>query len=341
MGCSELVDNQNCLVALFSKDRPDRLLKTLPHLKNIPYNVVLIDDSSSIDNRVAIRKLCHEFNLKYHGITEQHECIRQIEAATLGKFITRLGDKAWSLGYNRNYSIIFGLFSGARKLIFMDDDVLVNPELFGTVFEALSKQPFVGVEITLMPDHSVLGHLYRAGGELLPQYVSGTFLGVDLERVSHYFLNIYNEDWIWLFLQNDGKPIPKIGTVKQLQYGPFENWESKILFQEYGEILWNGLHYSTVPLKRDSLLTPGFWDNILDIRRKEIKSVDSLALPDHLKATAKVIQKTLFDFHRTLSSKGFAQTFQHYFELLDKWRSLLSNAKSRKIATPTKVGIVS
>lgn len=332
MSQTKLQNNKRHVIIIFSKDRPDRLKKTLPNLRTTPYDVYLIDDSASLENQITIRRFCNEFCIKYHGTIEQEKVIKQLNANLLKKFVGRLGKKEWSLGHNRNYALIYGLLLGARKIIFMDDDVIVKPLLLEQVFKALSKIPFVGVQITLMSDHSVVGHIYREGGDILPQYVSGTFLGIDLKKVKHYFLNTYNEDWIWLFLENNGMKVPKISSVKQLKYDPFKNWESKIYFQEMGEILWDGLFYHSSPIMKSNLISSDYWDDILKIRMQEISSIANFNLPDHLKIAVNAIQKSLFGLHKTLSPDIFANQFKSYFELLDDWQSLLISLRGSIIA---------
>lgn len=316
------------IITIFSNDRPDRVHKILPHLETMLYEVHLIDDSASKENQIAIRMLCNNFNVNYHGVVEQQRVIEEINSPLIQKFVTRLGKKEWSLGYNRNYAIIYGLFLGIEKIIFMDDDVIVKPQLLESVFDTLSKVPFVGTKITLMPDDSVIGHIYRAGGKLLPQYVSGTFLGINLQSVRHYFLNIYNEDWIWLFLENNGKNVNTISFVKQLRYDPFKDWKSKIFFQEFGEIVWDGLFYSPTANRKSKLVQPTYWENALKIRMQELEYTSNLNLPDHLKSTADAILKNLFEFHLRIVPDIFARKFQSYFQLLDDWQSLLTCLRS-------------
>lgn len=329
---NEFRNDERHVILVFSKDRPDRLQRTLPNLGATPYNVCLIDDSASSENQVTIRRLCNQYHIIYHGIIEQEKMIEQLNPDLRKKFVCNLGQKGWSLGYNRNYALLYGLFSGARKIILMDDDVLIEPPLLEKIFRALSSIPFVGVEIRLMPDDSIVGHIYRAGGDILPQYVSGTFLGIDLEKVRHYFLNVYNEDWIWLFLENNGGEVTKIGSVKQLKYDPFRDWESRIYFQEIGEILWNGLCYHPPPIKISNLIRPDYWNSILRIRMQELNSTVNLELPDDLNMTADAIRKKLSYFHRTLLPEIFANEFRNYFDLLDDWWSLLMSLGRDRMA---------
>lgn len=329
---AQFSNDEQQVILVFSKDRPDRLQRTLPNLRTTTYTVYLIDDSVSSKNQTTIRRLCTEFGIEYHGIIEQEKVIEQLNPNVLKKFVRHLGQKAWSLGYNRNYAVLYGLLLGVRKIILMDDDVLVEPPLLGKVFRALSSIPFVGVEITLMADHSIVGHIYRAGGDILPQYVSGTFLGIDLEKVRHYFINVYNEDWIWLFLENNGEKVAKIGSVKQLKYDPFRGWKSRIYFQEIGEILWDGLCYHSPPFKISNLTKSDYWNNILTIRLRELNSMANLEFPDDFRNTADAIRKRLFCFHRWLSPETFANEFRSYFDLLDDWRTLLKSLRSNRIA---------
>lgn len=327
-----LVPN-HCLI-VFSKDRPDRLLQTLSYLNGLSYPIYLIDDSMESINREVICKLCNDLNIKYHGQYEQKEIINSIGSMSITDFTGVLGQQKWNLGLNRNYAIIYSLFLGYDKVIFMDDDVICDHRIIDDIITNLEIYPFVGSEITNMPDHSIIGHIYRACGNLLPQYVSGTFLGIDLSKIAHYFLNEYNEDWIWLFLENNGQYIHKIGQVKQLKFNPLQDWKSKILFQEVGEILWDGLYYFQPP-KRSDLITTDFWVDVLEIRKKEIKEISSFILPDQISSMAIAMQDYVLQFHKNLLPSFFAGIFYNYFNKVEEWQYVVSSVKN--IAGQTQV----
>lgn len=316
-------------ILVFSKDRPDRLMKTMPSLIKVAYPIHLIDDSVSIENREEIRNLCKQFSIKYHGRQEQKIVIDSLNVTYAQKFIGRLGNNKWNLGRNRNYGIIYSILSGYKKVIFMDDDVVCNNETIDNVFIKLSECSFVGATIFGMPDHSIVGHIYRACGSLLPQYVSSTFIGIDLYKVKQYFINKYNEDWIWLFLENYGQDVPKIGSVTQLTFDPFVNWKSKIEFQEFGEILWNGLHYNK-PFNINKLTNADHWGNILQVRKEEINRISTFSLPYNLKNNIFSIKAYLLKKHKDYSGKSFAKIFEYYFSELENWRRIVSIAKKTK-----------
>ncbi len=317
-------DSNKHLVFIFSKDRPDRLNTTLPKVQSTIYPVILLDDSCVTANKIQIREACNKFNIHYHGVAEQKQLIEKINIPYVDCFISQLGKSGWSLGYNRNYALIYGSLLGAEKILFMDDDIVVeNPKQIEDVFKNLNEYQFIGTKISLMPDDSILGHIYSTGGESLPRYTSGGFLGINTKNIRHYFLNTYNEDCIWLFLENHGAYIKTIGSVTQLVFDPFLDWRAKLIFQEFGEVLWTGILHSLPTLHKQALLDSNFWEQVFEIRVNEIKHISKLSLNNSFKGMAFQIRDMLLAYHQILSSNEFTEQFKNYFEHLDRWRSIL------------------
>ncbi len=237
--------NLEKVIWVFTKDRVDRLEKTLPKLPTDRYLFILLDDSKYVKNQYKTKELCKSYNLKYHGKFEQIQIIRSLNISSLNRYIRSLGENRWSLGYNRNYALFCSVCMGFKYIIFLDDDIIISTEeLLKDIFTNLLTNKFVSSEINEMPDHSILGHIYSAGNQRLHTFSSAGCLGMRLNCISNYFINIYNEDWIWLFLENDRKPAKIFGSVRQMKYNPFKNWVDKIVFQEFGEIIMEGLFNS-------------------------------------------------------------------------------------------------
>src|ERR1051326_8970726 len=124
----------------------------------------------------------------------------------------------------------------------MDDDVLVRSSAnVQAIFQQLEDSRFAAANIELMPDNSIVGHIYQQAGIIHARYASGTFLGIRLHEITHFFLNKYNEDWIWLSLENSGREVPHPVAVDQMRFNPFYDLDERVTFQEEGEILWDGV----------------------------------------------------------------------------------------------------
>jgi glycosyltransferase involved in cell wall biosynthesis len=313
------------IIVIFSKDRPDRLNLALPQLPAWPRPPILLDDSVSVSNQAKIKWLGRKFGLVYHGRNEQQMVLDQVPLPYVKKFVATLGKNQWSLGFNRNYALIYSLLTGAKRVLFMDDDIIItHPNQLKSLMNALLTAPFIGAEIDLMPDYSTLGHIYKIGGSSLPGYTSGGFLGINLTTLNHFFLNSYNEDWIWLFLQNEGRSVDKVGAVNQLIFNPFHQWETTASFQEFGEVLWKGV-LNSPPTDRDLfLMDRSFWREILKIRIQELRQIEDLSFPDSFRQLAYQIRDFILDLHRHLLPERFAQEFVQYYHRLEEWRGLVS-----------------
>lgn len=328
IGCNCIPESR--IVVIFSKNRPDRLQRILPSLPTKDHPFVLIDDSTNKEIQTSIRSLCHSFSIEYHGIEEQKGILDSLHIPELHTFTTPLGQKQWSLGYNRNYALLYGLYMRMTHIIFMDDDIILPSSKFlNDIFRALSKERLISATIAGMPDDSIVGHIYREAGRILHNYTSGTFLGINLDSINHYFMNIYNEDWIWLMLENNSKPVETMGCVCQLPYDPLEDWENKIIFQEHGEILMEGvLHSNLIGNCRDKLEDSAFWSSVINKRYNDVTWIPSLALPLELKITADTIAEKLAILHKTISPKEYSERFRQYFLHMPQWKKFCNILRS-------------
>ena len=329
------------IVTVFTKDRLDRSERTFTQWRNSPYPVFVLDDSHSETNRARNLIIARENGLIYHGPSEQQKFLSQMGMTDLFQFTGRLGNKTWNLGNNRNYALILTVATGHRFVILCDDDVLVDRITLLRVGRDLeSGGGFVGAQITGMLDDSIVGHLYRQAGRIVePQYTSGTFLGVDSSAVSLPFANFYNEDWIWLCIENQGHNVEQTYCVEQLYYDPFFDWKERVFFQEEGEILWEGVYEAVSKSCTNDLSSVAFWIDVIKQRRSRIKSLISLILPERTKNIAVEIQQTLLNHLDKLDSQHFSNTINTYLHSADNWRRLYRKAKRIGSSTHTQVDI--
>ena len=184
------------------------------------------------------------------------------------------------MGYTRNYAIILAKVLGFERVLFMDDDIIIedNSPVY-EMFDLLNNADFVSAEIKGMPDLSVVDFIMQKVGLEPYRFMSGGFLAFNLNSVAEYFLNYYNEDWIWLFMHRPEAKLVKYGEVYQLPYDPFENAIEKALHQEFGEILVEGVkRYIEIENKSNTLLlNKDFWDEIVKMRANLIKDIMHLS----------------------------------------------------------------
>jgi hypothetical protein len=316
------------IVTVFTKDRIDRSERTFSRWKNSPYPVFVLDDSHSDTIRARNLLLARENGLAYHGAYEQENFLLHMDMPELLRFTGRLGKGTWNLGNNRNYALLLAVATGYRFVIFSDDDVIVDRSTLLQIGKQLQLRSFVGTQIVGMPDHSIVGHLYKHARRIIqPQYTSGTFLGVDSAAVSLPLPNFYNEDWIWLCLENRGCPVEQINSLEQLYYDPFSKWKEKVFFQEEGEILWEGVYLAPSESCVNELSSTRFWTDAINRRRSRIGLLSSLPLPKTTKKLALEIQETLLNYLDSVDSQYLAEKMDLYLHSADDWRNLYDEVR--------------
>lgn len=265
--------NDKKLIFIFTRDRPLVLEYTLSRLKNIIYSVCIVDDSFHESNQNTNRELLkHTPNGIYYGKNEYNDSAISYNLASngLNSVYRQLGNKEWNLGYARNYALLLSQIHNANKVLFIDDDIVITKEeIINNSFGLLEQYNFVGTSIGGMLDDSLLGYISTDLGLIdnNERTLSGGFLAFNRKIIRFPFLNIYNEDWIWLFLHTDDEKFLQKECVIQNNTDPFIGYENKILFQEYGEIFINGILMAKKKSNFELMSSKPFWENVIQERK--------------------------------------------------------------------------
>lgn len=320
----KLRSNESCII-LFIKDRPQLLSQTVKDLLDVGMDIIALDDSRSAETKAAVRKQCRADNLCYHSKDKQAIFLESLKRfiVNVDGFVKPLGKGGWNLGFSRNYALILCKACGYKRVLFVDDDIVVkNAEFIETIIKRLDRADFVGARVRGMPDDSMIGHLMRMCGGETYEFLSGGFLGFNLEAVTEHFLNHYNEDRIWLYLHAPICKLATYGEVQQVQYNLFEDAAAKALRQEFGEILAEGAEEASKQNDLDLLVDEDFWREILYMRLAYIKSLDKLCMGKKVEEVARNVCKVLTKYYSRVSPDTFVKVYVKYLETRCKWRSI-------------------
>lgn len=327
------MNNEKCVI-MFTKNRPETLSKSLPSLINAELSVIVLDDSTNKETQLIIDSISKKGkNIHYHGRQEQMELIQKV--AKLGSdpnyFIKPLGINGWNLGYVRNYAIIQAKALGFKQILFMDDDIIIKENnIIQDMMRYLVNADFVGAKISGMPDDSIVGHVMRKLGMHPYEFLSCGFLAFNLDSVSEFFLNYYNEDWIWLFLHKPKAKLVKYREVYQLPYNPFENAAEKALQQEFGEILVEGVKYIIETDKDSSLLiNKNTWNLVVKRRIKMIKEIIMRSERNDFQ-TGITIGNELLELIQNMKVEDFINLFTGYFNGREAWLDIIGSLNGSK-----------
>ncbi|WP_295232989.1 hypothetical protein [Sediminibacterium sp.] len=305
--------NSDQAIFIFTKDRPLVLKKTLEHLREITLPIFLIDDSLFAESNLANQSLLTA-NQFYLGVEEYRSFLyrMQVDPVKFSFLLRSPGRAEWNLGYMRNFAMLYARHKKIERILFMDDDIMVtNLENINTTLAWLDTYKLVGAEITGLVDDSILGHIATDLNIHNIRTLSGGFMAFNPSKTPHYFLNNYNEDWIWIFLNAVPHEIFMTGVVSQEFSDPMDNWEQKIFFQEFGEIALDGiLELYECENKEEILQDSVFWERIVKERIEYIQLLYGLAekVGNDKYTTILVLLRKDFAF-----AESFTKLFIEYF----------------------------
>ncbi|MGI8582350.1 MAG: hypothetical protein ACR2KX_09135 [Chitinophagaceae bacterium] len=306
--------HKNSTIFIFTRDRPEILRKALTSIQENELPKYVIDDSINSKNQEKVLDLCNgRRNCTYLGKKQFNQFILQnnIVFPKYSFLLREPGNPKWNLGFVRNFALLYSKTIRASRVLFMDDDIEVpNLNLIDELFNALNDYEFVGANIMGLIDDSVIGHIATELGVINERMLSGGFVLFTSEMVQNYFLNNYNEDWIWLFLQLKGKKYLQTGEVFQELSNPFSNYQNKLIFQEYGEIALDGILDLYKEGSFDSLTQFMFWERMLKEREEYLDILNQKA-----KGKKKLIEIIEWIKKDSMNFKAgiFTELFEKYF----------------------------
>lgn len=306
------------IIFIFTKDSPDQLKVSLNHLTNLSIRLFIIDDSFQKLNQAKNKELSSTYsNVLYYGKNEFDETVKTsvIDLNENGLVFRQLGNNEWNLGYARNFALLISKINNANKVLFLDDDIIIpNTEIVFNTFKLLDQYDFVGANIIGMIDDSIMGHISN-DLELIDtdeRTLSGGFLAFNFKKIKHPFINVYNEDWIWLFFHSNETKFLQSEGVFQNDYNPYLGYKEKILFQEIGEIIITGILSLNRYDSRTFTSSDVFWINIIKERRNYLIELYEIAVN---LANNEIIEmiNLVINYLDKINSQFFLELFLDYF----------------------------
>lgn len=280
----------------------------------------------------------HSDQIIYHGSYEQRQIIAYIQNVCnidLAPFVpSKLNISGWNLGFVRNYALIYSKLMNFKKVLFIDDDIIVpSDKLIHAIFDLLSSYNIVGANISGLPDYSIIEYLIAKLG-IKPSHpdniVSGGFMAFNLDEVSsEFFINIYNEDWIWQIMHCNLKST-KYGEVYQIPTNIFNNYNrilGKARWQSIGEIAVDGLLLAKKEdcIDWNRLFNQRFWRQVIELNSKELEKTLLLTRnnTESLNKLEYDLLKKVIQYYKQIKPYLFINIFRKYNILRNNWLILL------------------
>lgn len=179
----------------------------------------------------------------------------------------------WDLPLKRNYILWYSMKRAYKHVLLIDDDIRqLEPNVLRTGSNCLKDYVLSGCFVEEYPDISIVGHLERNSGLQIHTFLSGSFLFIRIADTHGFFPNIYNEDWLFMLHHVKERSICSFGSISQLPYNPFRD-ARKASFQEFGEIIAEGLYALINANQYECRYEHQMWSNIIDERRDSLASL--------------------------------------------------------------------
>ncbi|MCT2581539.1 hypothetical protein [Actinophytocola gossypii] len=173
----------------------------------------------------------------------------------------------------RNLGLLIAHLMDWRRIVFLDDDIIVPRAADLKVAAGLTdRHDVVGLNIGGYPDNSVVCHAYREAGGPQSTFLGGGALAVGADALDSFFPNIYNEDWFFLLGESGLRPTALTGHAVQQPYDPFAHWQ-RARYEELGDLLAEGLFALLEDGKTPRHATYSFWRGFLVRRFRFINDV--------------------------------------------------------------------
>lgn len=307
--------NNKLGVFLFTKDRPAVFGQTLKNIMRANHRIFIIDDSLHKSNQTKNEEITNKNGCSYLGIKAFQDFMSsyKLDPDIASFLLNRPGVPEWNLGYMRNFALLYAKSLKLEIILFMDDDITVTDKnLINELFGLTNLYHFTGAHISGMVDDSILGHIATALNKPSERTLSGGFMAFCPTKVQHYFLNFYNEDWIWLFLHYAPNDSIQTGEVFQAISDPLKSYKRNGVFQEFGERLLEAVMVSCHQGEHALLASEDFWSSIVKERNNYLTELraDAARLGRHdFIMVIDFIEKKAND----IDAKILHHIFQNYF----------------------------
>ena len=196
--------------------------------------------------------------------------IRNLKTFKSAKYYHNYDINSWDLPAKRNFALIHSIQHGFKKILLIDDDIEgISKNIIIKGISSLESNDVSGCLVKYFPDTSVIGHIEQKYGEPYYPFLSGNFLFIKSDNIKSYFPLIYNEDWLFMIPYILKKKIPAIDLIYQKEYNPYEDI-SRIKFQEFGEVIAEGLFELIYRQKYDDRYKERFWNEYLAYRKSYV-----------------------------------------------------------------------
>lgn len=226
------------------------------------YLMALCSHDASASRVVGLARRCGADALAI----EMPTMLQPVPFRTTQMLVATPFDHRTDIGAKRNIGLLMAGALGWRRIVFLDDDIVVKADHLVAAAALLDRFHAVGLTDVGYPDNSVVCHAYRLTGGRQESFVGAGALAVAPLAIEAFFPRVYNEDWLFLLNGVQRRLVATMGTVEQEEYNPFAR-ARRARAEEFGDCLAEGLYWLLDEGGTTDDADLGYWSGFLHRRR--------------------------------------------------------------------------
>jgi hypothetical protein len=228
----------------------------------------------------AAQELIHSAGISGLGVDiPTHYTHPLVSGFATADFADAIAHRHSDLSLKRNLGVLIARLAGWQKIFFLDDDIgSLSASALHEAAASLDQHDLAGFIAGEYPDNSVIRHAERLSGTEPGRHLSGSALAVNVAQAKGFFPDIYNEDWLFMY-DNEDKAV-EVGYVAQQPYDPFRS-PRRAVSEEFGDVIAEGLLALNTGGLAAIAASESDWQAVLYRRRLLITDIRSrlVALP--------------------------------------------------------------
>ena len=263
-------DQKSCFDAVFipTKNNNVKIESLLKHLQELDIAKKIFVISTSVEDVPQQQS--------------QNVAVLYSEFVSFLKEYNNVESAEWDLPLKRNFAISFSKQNSFEKILLLDDDVRFNDKNTAlSLCNALEKYWISSCYSIGEIDTSLIGAITNEDDK----FFSGNCLGINVEKITPFFSEIYNEDYLAILPAIINHKAILAGRITQLTR-EITDYRKIAHFQEFGELITDDIyehislnksHYSHIADLKAKLCDLSYWERVIKDRTTYLTKLDDFA----------------------------------------------------------------
>ncbi|WP_037070320.1 MBL fold metallo-hydrolase, partial [Pseudonocardia acaciae] len=236
----------------------------------------------------------------------------------------------------RNIGLLLAKMLDWKKIVFLDDDIVVHPDQLDALGAALDRESVAGLSVTYSRDYSVSGRIlrrYEVRSDLEFFNFSGGAMGVAVDADHGFFAEVGGEDILFALDAYHRHSLTFAGTALQYSFGDGD--PARAAAEEFGDVLADEAFRSSRGYRdgsssfwadgamADVLGHSSYWAGVIAHRLADLRAAAAM---NHGEPRSTAMLRAAMDRYEpgrpdSITAESFAEFVRAYLADYRRWRS--------------------